>query len=57
MYNLQLPVKHPEKVANVVVYVFVSESNVTAVSVLLDYGVLCIKPEFIGDFIIMVNFL
>ena len=51
---MKLPVKNPEKVANSIGYIFVSEQRVPAVAHLLEYGVLCIKPEFIGDYLIKV---
>ena len=54
---MKIPVKNPEKVANSIGYIFVSEQKVPAVAHLLEYGVLCIKPEFIGDYLIKVKFL
>ena len=52
---MKIPIKNPEKVANTIGYIFVSEQNVGAVAHLLEYGVLCIRPEFIGDYLIKVN--
>ena len=52
---MKIPIKNPEKVANTIGYIFVSEQNVGAVAHLLEYGVLCIRPEFIGDYLIKVT--
>ncbi|KAK3599824.1 hypothetical protein CHS0354_022391 [Potamilus streckersoni] len=54
VFNLTLPVRNPEKVANTLTYLFVSQQNVGYVSHLVDYGVLCLKPEFIGDYLLKV---
>lgn len=53
--DLTLPVKQPWRVADTVAYVFVSNTNIAAVTCLLAYGVLCIRPEFIADYLIMVS--
>ena len=55
VFNLKIPIRNPEKIANTIGYIFVSEQNVAAVVHLLEYGVLCIRPEFIGDYLIMVR--
>ena len=55
MFNMKIPIKNPEKVANTIGYIFVSEQNIGFVAHLLEYGVLCIKPEFIGDYLIKVR--
>ena len=55
MFNMKIPIKNPEKVANTIGYIFVSEQNIGSVAHLLEYGVLCIKPEFIGDYLIKVR--
>ncbi|XP_045160213.2 uncharacterized protein LOC123525321 isoform X2 [Mercenaria mercenaria] len=52
VFNLRIPVRNPGKVADTIGYIFVSENNMKSVIHLIDYGVLCIKPEFIGDFLI-----
>ena len=52
---MKIPIKNPEKVANTIGYIFVSEQNVGAVAHLLEYGVLCIRPDFIGDYLIKVK--
>ncbi|XP_060593215.1 uncharacterized protein LOC132747739 [Ruditapes philippinarum] len=50
--QLRIPVRNPAKVADTLGYIFVSEHNAKSFIHLIDYGVLCIKPEFIGDFLI-----
>lgn len=52
VFNIKIPVKNPAKVADTIGYIFVSEQNMKSVIHLIDYGVLCIRPEFIGDFLI-----
>jgi hypothetical protein len=53
--QLRIPVRNPAKVADTLGYIFVSEHNAKSFIHLIDYGVLCIKPEFIGDFLIKVS--
>ncbi|KAH3887490.1 uncharacterized protein LOC127843697 [Dreissena polymorpha] len=52
LFNIPMPLKNPEKIADMVTYVFVSEGHKDAVAPLVDYGVLCLKPEYISDFLI-----
>ena len=52
---LKIPVRNPARVADSLGYIFVSEQNSKSFVHLIDYGVLCIKPEFIGDFLIKVS--
>ncbi|KAL5017352.1 hypothetical protein ScPMuIL_006941 [Solemya velum] len=52
VYNMKLPVKKPEKVANFLTYVFVSSANASVLGQLMDYGVLCLRPSYIGDYLI-----
>ena len=54
VYKLNFPIKCPQKIADTIAYVFVSEQNVGLVSALLEYGVLCLKPEYIGEYLIKV---
>ncbi|KAL3868800.1 hypothetical protein ACJMK2_041559, partial [Sinanodonta woodiana] len=54
VFSLTLPVKYPERVANSLTYLFVSQQNIGYVSHLIEYGVLCLKPEFIGDYLLKV---
>lgn len=54
MFNMKIPLKNPAKVADMIGYVFVSEDNMKSVVQLIDYGVLCIRPEFIADFLVKV---
>ena len=54
VYNLKIPITNPENVMNTLTYIFVSEKYAEQVIHMIDYGVLCLKPEFIGDFLIKV---
>ncbi|XP_069106966.1 LOW QUALITY PROTEIN: SMC5-SMC6 complex localization factor protein 1-like [Argopecten irradians] len=52
VYNLKLPVTQPEKVTNALTYVFANEKCAIHVAHLIEYGVLCLRPEYIGDYLI-----
>lgn len=42
------------RVANLLTYVFVGERNVSEAQHLIEFGILCLRPEFIGDYILKV---
>nr|XP_022318661.1 SMC5-SMC6 complex localization factor protein 1-like isoform X2 [Crassostrea virginica] len=52
IYKLTLPVGNKSRVANLLTYVFVGGHNVPEVQHLIEYGILCLRPEFIGDYIL-----
>lgn len=56
IYKLTLPVGNKSRVANLLTYVFVGDHNVPEVQHLIEYGILCLRPEFIGDYILQVSF-
>ncbi|KAK6188092.1 hypothetical protein SNE40_004350 [Patella caerulea] len=54
VFNLQLPVTKPEKISNVLQYIF-ADRVLAAKHIpdsILDYGIMCLSPEYIGDFLI-----
>ncbi|KAK3089136.1 hypothetical protein FSP39_001116 [Pinctada imbricata] len=55
VYNLKLPVKNPGKVMNLLTFVFVSERLAVQVCDLMEYGILCLRPEYIGDYLVKVH--
>ncbi|VDH91388.1 Hypothetical predicted protein [Mytilus galloprovincialis] len=52
VYNLNLPVKDIAKVANTLTYIFVSEKTAASLLHLVEYGILCLRPEYIGDYLV-----
>ncbi|XP_062601973.1 uncharacterized protein LOC134263602, partial [Saccostrea cucullata] len=52
VYKLSLPVGNRSRVANILTYVFVGERNIQDALHLIEYGILCLRPEFIGDYIL-----
>lgn len=54
VYKLTLPVGNKSRVANLLTYVFVGERNVSEAQHLIEFGILCLRPEFIGDYILKV---
>ncbi|XP_061166065.1 SMC5-SMC6 complex localization factor protein 1-like [Saccostrea echinata] len=52
VYKLSLPVGNRSRVANILTYVFVGERNFQDALHLIEYGILCLRPEFIGDYIL-----
>lgn len=54
VYRLTLPVGNKSRVANLLTYVFVGERNVSEAQHLIEFGIMCLRPEFIGDYILKV---
>ncbi|XP_060080452.1 SMC5-SMC6 complex localization factor protein 1-like [Ylistrum balloti] len=52
VYNLKLPVTQPEKVTNTLTYVFANDKCAVHVAHLIEFGVLCLQPDYIGDYLI-----
>ncbi|XP_052106398.1 SMC5-SMC6 complex localization factor protein 1-like [Mytilus californianus] len=52
VYNLNLPVKDIAKVAKTLTYIFVSEKTAASLLHLVEYGILCLRPEYIGDYLV-----
>lgn len=55
IYKLSLPVGNRSRVADLLTYVFVGERNIPDVLHLIEYGIMCLRPEFIGDYILQVQ--
>ena len=56
VYNLKLPVKDIAKVADTLTYIFVNEKNAINLLHLVEYGILCLRPEYIGDYLVRVRY-
>lgn len=54
VYKLSLPVGNKSRVANLLTFVFVGERNVSEAQHLIEFGIMCLRPEFIGDYILKV---
>lgn len=54
VFNLYIPITKPAKVSSMLTYVFVDDELKEEILDLIDYGVMCLKPQFIGDFLIQV---
>ncbi|XP_021351256.1 SMC5-SMC6 complex localization factor protein 1-like isoform X2 [Mizuhopecten yessoensis] len=52
VYNLKLPITQPEKVTNTLTYVFANDKCAMHIAHLIEYGVLCLRPDYIGDYLI-----
>ena len=55
MVEIKLPIKRPRLIARDVSHVFVDSDQKKAVEELLNNGVLCLLPVYIGSFLIMVG--
>ena len=55
VYTLKLPVKNIAKVADTLTYIFVNSKTATNLLHLVEYGILCLRPEYIGDYLIKVS--
>jgi hypothetical protein len=55
VYTLKLPVKNIAKVADTLTYIFVNNKTAANLLHLVEYGVLCLRPEYIGDYLIKVS--
>ncbi|XP_048255683.1 uncharacterized protein LOC124138844 [Haliotis rufescens] len=54
VYSVKLPVDNPTKIANTIAYVFTDGKMAVQLydQSLMEYGVLLVKPEFIGDYLL-----
>lgn len=55
VHSLTMPIQNPTVVAKELTHVFVDDANRTAATPLACEGVLCLCPEYIGDFLLQVS--